>query len=84
MPRISSSRSWWRVDLYVLAVTSSLTFWMAFLEGVVDQAASSFTSPLRRDKEMDGLLPPSGQQRLVAHSSSRYFGRLRSATRGTR
>lgn len=28
-------RSWWPVDLYVLAFTLSLIDWMAFLDGVV-------------------------------------------------
>ena len=33
--RRSSSRSWWRVDLYVFSGTLSLMDWMAFLDGLV-------------------------------------------------
>jgi len=32
---ISSSRPWWRVDLYVLVLTLSLIAWMALWDGLV-------------------------------------------------
>ena len=35
MPWMSTSGSMFRVDLYVLADTLSLTAWMAFLDGTV-------------------------------------------------